>query len=242
MDNDSSQGEFQTQENFGAGVDPAAAAKKYSVWQMEYYQQYFNVNTSDVQSRIIGSMIPTLAQNYLITKIRPNPDLYGPFWVTTTLIFTIAIAGNIQSFFHHFGSKFQWETDFHKGNFSIHEFSTTPSMALYLMVYFYEVTTSAAAIFAYSWLMPSILYILMRWQKNRADYEFVEILCVYGYSLSIYIPVAILWLVNVSWIQWILVLVAVALSGSVLFTTFWPCFSEEGGSKKVKTHFTKLLK
>jgi hypothetical protein len=95
------------------------------------------------------------------------------------------------------------------------------------------VTTSAAAIFAYSWLMPTVLYILMRWQKNRADYEFVEILCVYGYSLSIYIPVAILWLVNVSWIQWILVLVAVALSGTVLFTTFWPCFNEDGGSKKV---------
>jgi hypothetical protein len=82
---------------------------------MEYYQQYFNVNTSDVQSRIIASMVPTFSSNYLITKIRPNPDLYGPFWVSTTLIFTIAIAGNIQSFFQHFGSKFEWETDFHKG-------------------------------------------------------------------------------------------------------------------------------
>jgi hypothetical protein len=111
----------QSQENFGGtganNNDPAAdpATKKYSVWQIEYYQQYFNVNTSDVTSRILGSMVPTFAQNYLLTKIRPNPDLYGPFWVSVTLIFSIAIAGNIQSFFQQFGSKFQWETDFHKG-------------------------------------------------------------------------------------------------------------------------------
>jgi hypothetical protein len=95
------------------------------------------------------------------------------------------------------------------------------------------VTTSAAAIFAYSWLMPSLLYILMRWQRSRAAYEFIEIFCVYGYSLSIYIPVSVLWLVNVWWIQWLLVIVAIVMSGSVLFTTFWPCFTEEGGNKKV---------
>ena len=91
--------------------------KKYSVWQIEYYQKYFNVNTNEVISRIIGSMVPTLSQNYLLTRIRPNPDLYGPFWVSTTLIFTIAIAGNIVSFFHSFGTKYHWQTDFHKGSF-----------------------------------------------------------------------------------------------------------------------------
>ena len=60
-------------------------------------------------------MIPTLTQNYLLTKIRPNPDLYGPFWVSTTLVFTIAIAGNIESFFQNFESAYNWQTDFHKG-------------------------------------------------------------------------------------------------------------------------------
>lgn len=185
----------------------ANADKKYSVWQIEYYQKYFNVDTSDVTSRIIASMVPSLTQNYLITKIRPNPDLYGPFWISTTLIFTIAIAGNIISFFHNFGTAYNWQTDFHK------------------------VTSSAAAIFAYCWLVPLILYVIIRWRKNRADYEFVEILCVYGYSLSIYIPVAMLWLIDVVWLQWLLVLIAVALSGSVLITTFWPVFSEDGNKK-----------
>lgn len=67
----------------------------------------------------------------------------------------------------------------------------------------------------------------MRWQQNRAEYEYIEILCIYGYSLSIFIPVSVLWLIHVSWIQWTLVLVAILLSGSVLVFTFWPAFSQE---------------
>jgi protein YIPF1/2 len=61
-------------------------------------------------------MTPTFNQSFLINKIRPNPDLYGPFWICISLIFTIAIAGNIVSFLHNFGSDYKWHTDFHKGN------------------------------------------------------------------------------------------------------------------------------
>lgn len=60
-------------------------------------------------------MTPTFNQSFLLNKIRPNPDLYGPFWICVSLIFTIAIAGNIVSFMHKFGSGYEWHTDFHKG-------------------------------------------------------------------------------------------------------------------------------
>ena len=69
-------------------------------------------------------MTPTFNQNFLINKIRPNPDLYGPFWICVSLIFTIAIAGNIISFLHNFGSDYKWHTDFHKGKL--------------LLIYFYS--------------------------------------------------------------------------------------------------------
>lgn len=86
----------------------------YSVWQIEYYQKYFNVSTNEVLARISGSIVPTFNQNFLINKIRPNPDLYGPFWICTTLIFTIAISGNMYSFLSNFGTPYSWQTDFHK--------------------------------------------------------------------------------------------------------------------------------
>jgi len=61
-----------------------------------FFQLYITTTTSIfIINRIIGSMTPTFNQSFLINKIRPNPDLYGPFWICISLIFTIAIAGNI---------------------------------------------------------------------------------------------------------------------------------------------------
>jgi protein YIPF1/2 len=81
-----------------------------------FFQLYITTTTSIfIINRIIGSMTPTFNQSFLINKIRPNPDLYGPFWICISLIFTIAIAGNIVSFLHNFGSDYKWHTDFHKG-------------------------------------------------------------------------------------------------------------------------------
>ena len=47
----------------------------------------------------------------------------------------------------------------------------------------------------------------------------ISLFCLYGYSLSIYIPVAILWTIQISWLQWLLVLMAALVSGAVLI--FW---------------------
>ena len=34
--------------------------------------------------------------DFLRRSIRPKPDLYGPFWVCVTLVFSVAISGMIQ--------------------------------------------------------------------------------------------------------------------------------------------------
>ena len=182
--------------------------KSYSFYQIEFYQKYFNVNTSDVLGRILGSMTPTFSSGFLHNKIRPNPDLYGPFWISITLIFTIAIAGNIVSFMKNFGTQaFVWQADVHK------------------------VTSSAACILTYWWLLPTILFMLMRWRENRADYKFLEVLCLYGYSLSIYIPLSLVWMINIGFLQWTFTSVAVLLSGCVLVLNIWPAFSHDSNKK-----------
>jgi len=82
--------------------------------------------------------------------------------------------------------------------------------------------------------MPSGIYALQRWRHNEeADttFSFIELLSVYGYSLFVYIPCSILWMINVSFIQWILVLAAVGLSGICLFFTFWPSLSRNSNKQ-----------
>ncbi|XP_025109678.1 protein YIPF1-like [Pomacea canaliculata] len=173
-----------------------------SFWTFEYYQQFFDVETSQVAGRIFGSMFPRPQVNYLEKHIRPNPDLYGPFWICTTLVFTTAIAGNLANYFQTVGTN-QWVYDFHK------------------------VTWAASAIFAYWWLIPFALLMVLWWRGNPAHYTFLEILCLYGYSLAIYIPISLLWVIQIIWLQWLLVMLGAALSGSVLLLAFWPAVRED---------------
>jgi hypothetical protein len=85
------------------------------------------------------------------------------------------------------------------------------------------VTYAATVIFSYAWLVPIALWGILKWcGRQEARLSILEILCVYGYSLSIYVPVSIFWVIQIEWLQWLLVAGGAALSGSVLLMTAWP--------------------
>ncbi|XP_046405706.1 protein YIPF1 [Ischnura elegans] len=170
-----------------------------SFWTFEYYQQFFDVDTKQVIDRIMWSMIPKPGSNYLQNYIKPNPDLYGPFWICVTLVFTIAISGNLANYLQTAASSnYHWKYEFH------------------------TVTYAATAIFLYAWILPLALWGVIWWCGNQSRLSFLEIVCVYGYSLFIYIPVSVLWVIQVGWLQWLLVVIGAVLSGSVLLMTIWP--------------------
>ncbi|XP_046567040.1 protein YIPF1-like [Haliotis rubra] len=148
--------------------------KPPSFWTFEYYQQFFDVDTHQVMYRVLGSMTPRPGRNFLTTQIRPKPDLYGPFWICTTLVFTTAIAGNLANYFQAAGKGYTWKYDFHK------------------------VTFAATAIFSYWWLIPAALFEILWWRGSQSRYTFLELISVYGYSLAIYIPISILWTIQIN--------------------------------------------
>lgn len=106
-----------------------------------YYQQYFDVDTPQVKERLIWSFVPRPSKDTLTHYIRPIPDLYGttfdsvlpkkrrydnqankflcvllgPFWICVTLVFCIAIMGNIADYLHSGGEGQHWRYDFRKG-------------------------------------------------------------------------------------------------------------------------------
>lgn len=75
--------------------------------------------------------------------------------------------------------------------------------------------------------MPTIIYFFFRWHLKRVEYTFIELLCIYGYSLTIFIPVSLLWMISIVWLQWFLTIIASIISGSVLVVTFWPTISSD---------------
>ncbi|CAN9502748.1 unnamed protein product [Ophioblennius macclurei] len=182
--------------------------KNAPFWTFEYYQKFFDVETRNVKERIIGSMLPWPGKSFIHVYLRRNPDLYGPFWICTTLVFAIAISGNFSKFLANLGKPdYKYTAEFQK------------------------VTIAATAIFAYAWLVPLALWGLLLWRNNKVmslvAYSFMEIVCVYGYSLSVYIPVVVLWGIPYEWLRWCTILVALCLSVSVLLITFWPAVRDD---------------
>lgn len=190
----------------GPTIKDETTDRKLSLWSLEYFQQFFDVDTDTVVERIIASMRPKPGINYLQHHIKSKPDLYGPFWVCVTLVFTIAISGNMANYLQAASqqSEYRWKYDFH------------------------AVSSSAMTIFLYAWFVPIILWAVLKYQGNEHfQLSLLELMCVYGYSLSVYIPISILWVIQVSWIQWILVFVGAALSGYVLIQSIGPAFGDK---------------
>ncbi|XP_054914388.1 protein YIPF1 [Poeciliopsis prolifica] len=182
--------------------------KNAPFWTFEYYQKFFDIETHHVKERILGSLVPWPGKNFIQVHLRKNPDLYGPFWICTTLVFAIAISGNLSTFLRYFGnSNYKYTAEFGK------------------------VSIAATAIFGYAWLVPLGLWGLLLWRNNKilnlVSYSFMEIVCVYGYSLAVYIPAVVLWIPHVEWLRWLSIVVALCLSSSVLVMTFWPALRDD---------------
>ena len=84
------------------------------LWTIEYYRQFFDVDTEQVLSRIKWSMLPF--RHTFLVRSKARGDLYGPVWVSTTLVFAIAMAWNIASWNGmELNKRATWHYDFSKG-------------------------------------------------------------------------------------------------------------------------------
>jgi len=129
---------------------------------VEYYQPYFNVDTNDVVRRLKCTLMPWKGGFFEVVDGRP--DLYGPFWICTTLVFTIAATSNFALWLRTVEGtdKFQ------------HDFSLLSSGAMFVF-------GVAIAMPVVAWASFHYLGVAM------AEVTFVEVACVYGYSLFTFI-------------------------------------------------------
>lgn len=193
--------------------------------------------------RLSRSVIPHGSDYNLLTHIKPKPDLYGPFWICVTLVFCIAISGNMANYLQTASSTdYHWRYEFH------------------------IVSYAATCIFLYAWVIPLALWGALKWTNSSRNTEeelievchevvcflksliwnvifvilhnlwyflfqsnavpgLLELLCIYGYSLTIYCLVVVLWAIQISWLQWSLLIISVYLSGGVLLRSLLPAIA-----------------
>uniref|UniRef100_A0A1D1ZBA1 Protein YIP n=1 Tax=Anthurium amnicola TaxID=1678845 RepID=A0A1D1ZBA1_9ARAE len=164
------------------GGNEQPATNWRGVFSISSYSPYFNVDTDVVMDRIISSIYPLRGD--FSGKIDANPDLYGPIWISTTLVFILASLGNCASYLMH------RKTD-----------STT--------AWNFDVTYvnwAASVTYGYVLLLPAALYFLLQYFGSNAS--LVRLWCIWGYSLFIFIPASLLLVVPVEVFRWIIIILS----------------------------------
>ena len=87
----------------------AGGSSKRFLWTLSFYAQFFDVDTSSVLSRCWAALYPRA--NFL-DVLEGNPDLYGPFWIATTVVFILFLGGTISQYLAHVGSAEPFTYDF----------------------------------------------------------------------------------------------------------------------------------
>ncbi|CUG94155.1 Hypothetical protein, putative [Bodo saltans] len=213
-------------------IDPRARELQTGAfWKMEFYQQFFDIDTKQVLLRMANTLIPMNPPDFLMDRnwhgasggnvlstrddkvfeeagvvLNRNPDLYGPFWITTTLWMTLAVVSNIMD-------KIAYERNAQ----SVIDGTTAPSTG-----WAYNFTMASVAcvtMYTYCFGMGAIIWGLMKWKSLPVTY--LDAVCLYGYSMFIFLLVAILCMIPVTGLQWVFVLVGGAWSTLYLLINFW---------------------
>ncbi|CAG8792836.1 15652_t:CDS:2, partial [Cetraspora pellucida] len=164
-------------------------------WSLEYYAQYFDVDTEQVLTRAIKSLFP---KDNFAEVVGSNPDLYGPFWISTTLIFllfvTSSIAGSIDAIQ---GGKTNYD-------FKILSFGTV-------------------AIYSYTFGISLFVWGALKYFGCRPS--LMDTVGLYGYGLTIWLPISVLCIVRHNLLQWIFVIVGFVISAFFITKNLYPVIS-----------------
>jgi len=163
---------------------------------VRYYQPYFDVDTADVASRLTAAVIFCKSEQNFLSFIGDRPDAYGPFWISTTLVFTLAVASHLNGFLSSWMKGGSWVYDFQ------------------------SVLTASSLVYSYAFFAPlAIWFVFKQFEKNL---KFVSVLSLYGYSLTVMIPAVLLCLVPSELFCWVALFVAAVISTLFLLRSLGP--------------------
>lgn len=109
----------------------------------EYYQPYFNVSQQTVLTRIVRSLSPWRGDFFATSD--KDSDLYGPFWILTTIIFLLSLMGNLSSYIRHFrDEEFEFRLELVRyGTIVVYSFGLGFPVVLGLLLRFFKSNVTA---------------------------------------------------------------------------------------------------
>ena len=176
-----------------------------SCFRLDGYRPYFDLDTIHVYSRLKAALTQFHLPDHFRTVVVGNPqadsstkgpDLYGPLWITLTLVFVLAMTSNMVAARHSHKHSNSAETVFE-----------------YDIVHLLRATSIVTT---FAWLVPTMLCVACACLGLSGDNvpSWPMWMCVYGYSLTPFIPACLLlsvWPLGI--LIWIYLGLATAASG-----------------------------
>jgi hypothetical protein len=177
-----------------------------SVFSAEFYQRLFDVDTVQVLDRIFRSCVPFRKNFFESCGLRP--DLYGTVWVSATLVFVLAAAGNFTNFVRHFiyGVPF------------IYNFAKLPYGAL--------------AVYLYVLLVPLILWGVLAWIDDF-ELSLPQSFCLYGYAMFPFIIAGLVSIAPWDAVKYTAIFTAALISFVHIALSLWDILSLRGVVKLI---------
>ncbi len=141
-----------------------------------------------------------LPHKQLLTPEHPAPDLYGPFWLASTVVIILAASSSFADYlaFAPSAEHPYWQYDFER------------------------LTVAAGIMYAMVSVVPLIAWFIMSRKDSGFDKTLVETLSVYGYSLLVWLPVSLLCVFPINWARWLLAIFGGAFSSCFLVSNLMP--------------------
>jgi hypothetical protein len=179
-------------------------------WEVAYYHSYFDVSTATVRLRLTKAIYPFLSGDFFDAH---GADLYAPLWICFTLVFLFT-AGGTFAVYEESVEEIKWVENLQK------------------------VTVALLLFFGLLFVIPTLGRFLLKSEESKP--VFADLVSIYGYSLTIYLPGAILCLFPIHLGRIIVLTLCGVWASFVLFHSYLKQFST-GGAKRLVVGGAVLL-
>ncbi|GAB7337299.1 hypothetical protein MBLNU457_g2660t1 [Dothideomycetes sp. NU457] len=176
--------------------NPPSSNNKHYLWSLSFYSQFFDVDTASVGSRCLNALYP---RTNFLDILDGNPDLYGPFWIATTVVVILFLTGTISAYLAAIG-----KAHFH------YDFTL--------------LSGAAGLVYGYTFLLPLGLWGVLKWSGSEGA-NLLECWALYGYANITWIPVALVSWSPLTALNYAFVGVGFAVSTVFLFRNLYPVLS-----------------
>lgn len=214
--------------------EPTGTRSEPKFWQPRFYASYFDINVSDLATRLFRSIIPCKPLLGWVDSDEETeggtsvPDLYGPVWITTTLVLALSMGAEMATFLRNVFQK--------------QETSVMPSIS---SLQFSKLWRAASVLYFYVFIFPVLLTVFQCLFAKRSlsqnsvrAHPIVGTVMVYGYSMTPVVIASFVATIPIETVQIAAMGSAFTIGALVIMLNLWRDVSVQ---HKGLTYFVRLL-